>query len=45
MIISKTPFRISLLGGGGADFPSYIKKNSDCVIDWKGVRKPNSKIK
>ena len=25
MIISKTPFRISLIGGG-TDFPSYYKK-------------------
>ena len=31
MIISKTPFRISLLGGG-TDFPSYYKKYSGCVI-------------
>ena len=31
MIISKTPFRISLLGGG-TDFPSYYKKYTGCVI-------------
>ena len=31
MIISKTPFRISLLGGG-TDFPSYYKNNKGMVI-------------
>ena len=31
MIISKTPFRISLIGGG-TDFPSYYKKKSGLVI-------------
>ena len=31
MIISKTPFRISLLGGG-TDFSSYYKKYSGCVV-------------
>ena len=31
MIICKTPFRISLLGGG-TDFPKYYLKNSGCVI-------------
>ena len=31
MIISKTPFRISLFGGG-TDFPSYYLKNDGCVV-------------
>ena len=31
MIISKTPFRISLFGGG-TDFPKYYRKYSGCVI-------------
>jgi len=31
MIISKTPFRISLIGGG-TDFPSYYKKKSGLVV-------------
>ena len=31
MIISKTPFRISLVGGG-TDFPSYYRKYTGCVI-------------
>ncbi len=31
MIISKTPFRISLFGGG-TDFPSYYLKNEGCVV-------------
>jgi len=31
MIISKTPFRISLIGGG-TDFPSYYKKSPGLVI-------------
>lgn len=31
MIISKTPFRISLIGGG-TDFPSYYKKKEGIVI-------------
>ena len=31
MIICKTPFRISLFGGG-TDFPKYYLKNSGCVI-------------
>lgn len=31
MIISKTPFRISLIGGG-TDFPSYYKNNNGLVI-------------
>jgi D-glycero-alpha-D-manno-heptose-7-phosphate kinase len=31
MIISKTPFRLSLFGGG-TDFPSYYLKNGGCVI-------------
>ena len=31
MIISKTPFRISLIGGG-TDFPSYYKKKGGLVI-------------
>ena len=31
MIISKTPFRISLIGGG-TDFPSYYKKKNGLVI-------------
>ena len=31
MIISKTPFRVSLIGGG-TDFPSYYKKNNGLVI-------------
>ena len=31
MIISKTPFRISLFGGG-TDFPNYYLKNEGCVI-------------
>ena len=31
MIISKTPFRISLIGGG-TDFPSYYRKYTGCVI-------------
>ena len=31
MIISKTPFRISLFGGG-SDFPSYYKNNKASVI-------------
>jgi len=31
MIISKTPFRISLIGGG-TDFPAYYKKSSGLVI-------------
>ncbi len=31
MIISKTPFRISLFGGG-TDFPSYYLKNNGCVV-------------
>ena len=31
MIISKTPFRVSLFGGG-TDFPSYYLKNGGCVI-------------
>jgi D-glycero-alpha-D-manno-heptose-7-phosphate kinase len=31
MIIAKTPFRISLIGGG-TDFPSYYKKNGGLVI-------------
>ena len=31
MIISKTPFRISLFGGG-TDFPIYYKENGGCVI-------------
>ena len=31
MIISKTPFRISLIGGG-TDFPSYYKKKAGLVI-------------
>ena len=31
MIISKTPFRISLFGGG-TDFPSYYLKHGGCVV-------------
>ena len=31
MIISKTPFRISLIGGG-TDFPEYYKKAPGLVI-------------
>ena len=31
MIISKTPFRISLIGGG-TDFPSYYNNNEGLVI-------------
>ena len=31
MIISKTPFRLSLFGGG-TDFPSYYLKNGGCVV-------------
>ena len=31
MIISKTPFRISLIGGG-TDFPSYYNHNDGLVI-------------
>ena len=31
MIISKTPLRITL-AGGGTDLPSYYKKNSGYVI-------------
>tara|TARA_B100002019_G_scaffold239724_1_gene215177 strand:- start:130 stop:1104 length:975 start_codon:yes stop_codon:yes gene_type:complete len=31
MIIAKTPFRISLFGGG-TDFPSYYLKNGGCVV-------------
>ena len=31
MIISKTPFRISLIGGG-TDFPEYYKKSPGLVI-------------
>ena len=31
MIISKTPFRISLFGGG-SDFPSYYKNNKASVV-------------
>ena len=31
MIISKTPFRISLIGGG-TDFPNYYKKYQGLVI-------------
>ena len=31
MIISKTPFRLSLFGGG-TDFPSYYLKEGGCVI-------------
>lgn len=31
MIISKTPFRISLIGGG-TDFPSYYNDNEGLVI-------------
>ena len=31
MIISKTPFRISLIGGG-TDFPQYYKKSRGLVI-------------
>ena len=31
MIISKTPFRISLFGGG-TDFPKYYLKNGGCVV-------------
>ena len=31
MIISKTPFRISLFGGG-TDFPAYYLKNNGCVV-------------
>lgn len=31
MIISKTPFRISLIGGG-TDFPSYYKNNPGLVV-------------
>ena len=31
MIISKTPFRLSLFGGG-TDFPSYYLHNGGCVI-------------
>jgi len=31
MIISKTPFRLSLFGGG-TDFPSYYLKNNGCVV-------------
>ena len=31
MIISKTPFRLSLFGGG-TDFPSYYLNNGGCVI-------------
>ena len=31
MIISKTPFRISLIGGG-TDFPSYYKRYPGLVI-------------
>ena len=31
MIISKTPFRLSLFGGG-TDFPSYYKKKGGCVV-------------
>ncbi len=31
MIISKTPLRISLFGGG-TDFPNYYKYNKSCVI-------------
>lgn len=31
MIISKTPFRVSFLGGG-TDFPKYYMKNGGCVI-------------
>ena len=31
MIIAKTPFRISLFGGG-SDFPKYYLKNNGCVV-------------
>ena len=31
MIISRTPFRISLFGGG-TDYPTWYKKNKGCVI-------------
>ena len=31
MIISKTPYRISLFGGG-TDFPKYYRKYGGCVI-------------
>jgi len=31
MIISKTPYRVSLLGGG-SDLPAYFKKNGGEVI-------------
>ena len=31
MIIAKTPFRISLFGGG-TDFPSYYLTNGGCVV-------------
>ena len=31
MIITKTPFRVSLCGGG-SDLPSYYEKNEGCVI-------------
>ena len=31
MIISKTPFRISLIGGG-TDFPEYYKKSPGLVV-------------
>ena len=31
MIITKTPFRISLCGGG-SDLPAYYKKNGGAVI-------------
>ena len=31
MIIAKTPFRISLFGGG-TDFPSYYLKHQGCVV-------------
>ena len=32
MIISKTPFRISFVGGG-TDIPSYFKKNGGHISD------------
>ena len=31
MIITRTPFRVSLCGGG-SDLPSFYEKNGGCVI-------------
>ena len=31
MVITKTPFRVSLCGGG-SDLPAFYEKNGGCVI-------------